>query len=69
MSNLVASLLGHEISVESSGLRISGRLIGVSEAARGRPHKPMVLALQNGDGQKFLVRDWSVISFEGLLNE
>jgi hypothetical protein len=67
MSNLVCSLLGHEISVESSGLKVHGRLIGVSEAARGRPHKPMVLALQNEDGQTLLVRDWSLISFERAL--
>lgn len=43
MSNLVCSLLNRLVTVESSGLKVSGRLIGVSEGPRGRPHKPMIL--------------------------
>lgn len=64
MSNLVLSLLNRQVTVESSGLRVHGRLLAVSDSKRQPDHKPFLLVLQTSKGL-CLVRDWNVISFEG----
>ena len=65
-NSLVELLLNREVTIESSGLKIRGRLLAVSESRRGRDYKPMVLVLETPRGQ-CLLRDWSKIVFEGRL--
>ena len=67
-NNLVELLLNREVIVESSGLKIRGRLLAVSESRGGRDHKPCVLVLETPKVQ-CLVRDWSKIVFEGRFLE
>jgi hypothetical protein len=64
MSWLVLSLVNRQVTVESSGLKVRGRLVAVSDSRGGRDHKPWVLVLQT-PLRLCLVRDWAVISFDG----
>jgi hypothetical protein len=65
-NSLIEMLLNREVIVESSGLKIRGRLLAMSESRGGRDHKPCVLVLETPKGQ-CLVRDWNKIVFEGRL--
>ena len=64
MSWLVLSLVNRQVTVESSGLKVRGRLVAVSDSQNGRDHKPCVLVLQTPLGL-CLLRDWTVIAFDG----
>ena len=64
MSWLVLSLVNRQVTVESSGLKVRGRLVAVSDSRNGRDHKPCALVLQTPLGL-CLLRDWAVISFDG----
>ena len=64
MSNLVRALVNRQITVQSNGLKISGRLLHVSDSSRRPDHKPCVLVLQTLQGF-CLVRDWTLIAFSG----
>lgn len=46
MSWLVLSLVNRQVTVESSGLKVRGRLVAVSDSRNGRDHKPCALILQ-----------------------
>jgi hypothetical protein len=62
MSGLFSSLLNRHVTIESSGLKISGRLVAVSNSQRLPSRRPYVLVLETPMGPS-LVRNWNVISF------
>jgi hypothetical protein len=64
MDNLVFWFLCRNVTVEYNGLRVQGRLVSIQESSCGRDHRPMVLVLQDKQGQWFLVRGWDKISLE-----
>jgi len=67
MDNLLPPFLNREVTVESGGLKIRGQLVGISES-QGRPdHKPFTLILQSPEGQRFLIRGWSMIALDWRL--
>jgi len=65
MESILSDLIYRQVTVQvGGGLKVSGRLLCFSEAQRKPDHKPLVLLLWTSEGP-CLVRDWSVISFDG----
>lgn len=64
MNTLLEDLLYRQVTVEAGGLKVSGRLLAFAEPQRKPLHKPFLLLLRTSEGL-CLVRDWSVISFDG----
>jgi len=52
--------LGHDITVESFGYIIRGKLIYCRNSERN-PHRPEVLILEGLKGRMIIVRAWNVI--------
>ena len=52
--------IGHDVTVESFGYKIKGKLIYCQDSERN-PHRPELLILESLKGRTIIVRAWNVI--------
>ena len=64
MSWLLRVLINRVVQVQADGLKVSGRLVAVSESSRVPIHCPGVLVLETASGL-CIIREWTAIAFTG----
>jgi len=62
--NLQRLFLGHDVTVESFGYLIKGKLVYCQDSDKNG-HVPNVLILESLKGRKLILREWNVIKVEG----
>jgi len=62
-SSLIEALLNRQVTVETCGLRIRGRLLAASEAQSRPYHKPCTLILETSGGI-CIARTWTAVFFD-----
>ena len=61
MNNLLLLFLDRTVTIETSGVKVSGKLLGISESRNRPAHMPFIVIIETKEG-RCLVRDWQVVT-------